>query len=154
MELAQLREQYPLAADNPRLAREMWRSCRKYQGDEPILLAYQGAARSLMAHHSWNPLEKLDYLKEAMRFFRKAIKLAPNNPEIRFLRFSIQTELPAFLSMDGDIPTDKAIILQELPRFGDYDLDPSLAQRIFKELEKSKRFTETELASLQLQIEA
>lgn len=154
MELSQLRDQYPQAANSSQLATTMWRSCRKYAGDEAIIYAYQAAARALMSHHSWNPLEKLDYLKESMRLFRKAVKMTPENPEVRFLRFSIQTELPAFLSMNQDLEADKAMILARLPYFADYGLDAQNARKILAELKKSGRFREEELRQLSAQMEA
>ena len=53
-----------------------------------------------------------------MRSFDKAIKkavaLAPDNFEIRFLRFSVQDKLPSYLGFSKELVVDKKIILQQI----------------------------------------
>ena len=58
------------------------------------------------------------YGKKHVRSFdltiKKAVALAPNNLEIRFLRFSIQDQLPTYLGYSKELAVDKKMILQQI----------------------------------------
>jgi hypothetical protein len=45
---------------------------------------------------------------------KKAVALAPDNFEIRFLRFSIQDKLPTYLGYSKELAVDKKIIMQKI----------------------------------------
>jgi hypothetical protein len=47
-----------------------------------------------------------------MKTLSKAIAADPANPEIRFLRFSIQYYVPAFLGFSKNLDEDKKVIVQ------------------------------------------
>ena len=54
---------------------------------------------------------KLTYVQDATRTFAQAVGLDPHNPEIRFLRFSVESNLPAFLGLSKHIDEDKSLLL-------------------------------------------
>ena len=43
-----------------------------------------------------------------------AVEQESNNPEIRFLRFAVQSNIPRFLGLSREMRQDKAIVLQNL----------------------------------------
>lgn len=149
LSLAQIRSRYQEAVDDQEEARSLWRKLKDYRGEEGIILAYKAATRILMSNHSWMPMEKLAYLKEAMYIFRQAVRQAPDNPEVRFLRFSIEHNLPAYLNESGDMQADKAVILEQAPNFQDFALTAVDIDKMLDFFIKSGRFTSEELAPLQ-----
>ena len=82
--------------------------------ENAILTAYRGALEALRAKHAWMPFNKLAYLDNSKKFFISAIEAAPNDIEIRFLRFSIQSNLPIFLMQSPNIQEDKEMIIKNL----------------------------------------
>lgn len=82
--------------------------------ENAIITAYKGALEALRAKHAWMPFNKLAYLDNSKKFFITAIEAAPNDIEIRFLRFSIQSNLPIFLMQSPNIQEDKEIIIRNL----------------------------------------
>src|SRR5690349_21822843 len=62
-----------------------------------ILLCYRGVSEMMAAKYMINPIVKLKRFKKGKQYIEYAIHKAPDDPEIRFLRFSIQTNLPSFL---------------------------------------------------------
>lgn len=87
----------------------------------PLLLAYRGVARASMAECAFFPLTKLSYFNEGKAELEDAIKRDPDNVEIRFIRFAMQTNIPSLLMYD-DIVEDKTFILNEIAK------DPSLGK--------------------------
>ncbi len=73
-------------------------------------LAYLGGLRSIWANHASNPLSKLKTFKQGREDIEDAIKKEPQNPEIRFIRLSIQKNAPSFLGYKSNIKEDKEFI--------------------------------------------
>ena len=111
--------------------------CQKYydyivslKDKSPLVQAYQAAAESLMAKHSWNPLNKFSYLKNAQTLLNDAVKADEDNPEIRFLRLYIQRSIPSYMGMSNDITEDKAAILTHLDKLNVEELGRDIASYI------------------------
>ena len=71
-----------------------------------FVLAYLGAAETLIAKHSYNPYTKLKYLNRGLEKIDKAIIKYPNSIELRFLRFSILHYIPSFLGFSNERNSD------------------------------------------------
>ena len=77
----------------------------------PLYLAYKGGAEALMAKHVYSPYKKLEYLASSMQTLTKAIAADPDNPEIRFIRFSIQYYAPRFLGFSRNLDEDARVMI-------------------------------------------
>lgn len=90
----------------------------------PTALAqgYKGIAYLMMARQAWNPVSKWSYFNKGKHTLEKAIKADPNNTELRYLRFSVQTNLPSFLRYSGNIEEDEQFIRTHLQQLQDDDL--------------------------------
>ncbi len=117
--LADIRLAFEFACYNETKASELLSLLEKNVSTDAILLGYKGAAQSLIAKHSGNPFTKLKYTKLAMNTLQQAVRVSPVNVEIRYLRFVIQSQLPAFLRMSGNIEEDKRIILENIDSIKD-----------------------------------
>jgi len=152
MTLGELRQHYQLAIEKEDAAIAMWRALKDYDGPDAVTVAYKASARSLMAQHLWNPLEKLSQAKESMRLFRKAVRLDPDNIEVRFLRFAIQHSVPSILDIDDERQEDKAILLDRLGEYANYALTHEHVLSFLDFFKETGRFKRQEIEQLQAQI--
>ncbi|WP_316836547.1 hypothetical protein [Pedobacter nutrimenti] len=100
----------------------------------PVLICYKGVAEMMQAKYGFNPVNKFRRFKRGKNLIEEAIKKEPDNPEIRFLRFIIQTNLPAFLNYSEHINEDKKYLLSNLQT----TKDKKLKQDFLKYLSSSK----------------
>jgi hypothetical protein len=141
-----IRQEYIEAINSDNKTDELLKKLSKTSGEEPLLIAYKGATEALKAKHAFNPYTKLTYLKKSNESLQWAIKLRPENVEIRFLRFSIQHYLPGFLRADKELQEDKSVIIQHLQ---DKEVEHSLRQSIGKFMLESGRCTPQEVKQVQ-----
>lgn len=87
-----------------------------------LFLGYRAIATMLMAKHLINPLSKLSYFKKGKLMLEKAIEFDQKNVELRFLRYTIQTNVPSFLNYNEDKERDKLFLLQSLNSLNDQKL--------------------------------
>lgn len=109
--LDKMRVQFYQAVENKAVAEKFFERMKLEQGISPVHLAYYGSAQTLMGKHAWNPYQKLAYLKGGMKVLAVASNKAPDDLEIRFLRFSIEHYLPAFLGMSKHLDEDRKKIV-------------------------------------------
>lgn len=79
-----------------------------------LLLGYFGAVELGMARHVPNVFKKMSYFNDGKQKLEQAITEDPENIELRFLRLTIQTHLPAFLGYGQNKEDDKAFVLKYL----------------------------------------
>ena len=104
------------------------------QSSPPLLVCYKGAAEMMKARYEFNPIHKFKSFRKGKFLIEQAVKEDPDNTEIRFLRFAIQTNLPAFLNYNDNIQEDKKYLLDNLQT----TKDNKLKQNIVKCLSASK----------------
>ena len=76
--------------------------------------AYHGAGLVMMANHVWAPTSKLSNFNKGSDELDAAVEKDSNNPEIRFLRYSIQLKAPGFLNYKDNLKEDRKIIFEKL----------------------------------------
>ncbi len=111
VDLEYLRLNYEKALGNKELCRTMIEvlSTKK---NEPVYLAYLSGLQTLWANHTINPIAKLGTFKKGRMNLERAVKMAPNNLEIRFIRLSVQRNAPRFLGYYENLETDEKFIKQ------------------------------------------
>lgn len=77
-----------------------------------------------------NVLDKLSYFNQGTALLDEAVNLEPYNPEIRFLRLSVQEKSPRMLNYNNFIEQDASVILDSFNK---------------KKIEKSSAFWEIAL---------
>ena len=85
-------------------------------GNNGVLMAYYGMGKALQAKHGWNPASRFALAKEAAVILNKAVSTAPQNLEVRFLRFSFESRAPAILGITSHTREDKAWIMSHLDK--------------------------------------
>lgn len=81
----------------------------------PVMQCYKGALTMVKAKYSFSPFKKYTAFKKGKSMVEKAFVSDSNNVEIRFVRFTLQTNLPAFLGYSDNINTDKQFIVANYP---------------------------------------
>ena len=105
-----LRRHYELAAADKTAGEKFYQLLANYQERNALVLGYKGAAEAIRARDA-SMFNKLTYVQDAARTFEQAVSLDPQNPEIRFLRFSVESNLPAFLGLSKHVDEDKELLL-------------------------------------------
>ncbi|HAW21218.1 MAG TPA: hypothetical protein DCX14_13645 [Flavobacteriales bacterium] len=89
-------------------------SMENLNSDSPLAIAYLGASKAMLAETVSNPYSKYNYFVDGKELIEKAIKLDPNDAEIRYVRFMIQSHTPAFLGYSNETKEDFERIVLEL----------------------------------------
>jgi hypothetical protein len=79
-----------------------------------VNFAYLGAAETLMGKHAINPLKKLSWLEKGLTKLNQSVSYQSNNPIPRYLRISVESQIPAFLNKSIHLNEDKKILLEQL----------------------------------------
>lgn len=117
--------------------------------DRPALLnAYMGTLEALKAKHAWNPYYKVKYLNDSERTFKGAVTHDPHNIEIRFMRFSIEHNVPKFLGYNKNLIADREEMIKQIDRKYYSSADKALVKTIINFLIDSKRCTPAESENL------
>jgi len=115
----------------------------------PLLLAYRGVGKALMAEYSFFPWNKLEHVNKGIELLDKAVEMDSSNLEIRFLRFTVLSNIPFFLGYSSEADSD-AIFLYELLKSGTYNEDKELIKNVVRFLLESERLDKNKQEDLSL----
>jgi hypothetical protein len=143
LSLTEVRDTYEKAVYNAQVANDLLEKLNSTNNN--TLLGYKGTITMMMAKHVFSPYKKLNYFKTGKDILEQALQKEPLNIELRYLRFSIQSNSPKFLDYHSNLFNDKAFLLKEVKTINDADLK----QRIIKFLLNSSEVNKTEKLTLQ-----
>ncbi len=113
--LIELREQFYRASINGESADSFYSKMETVTANSSaLMLGYKGMAAFTLCNYSYNPYSKLKYFNEGKNFLDNAIAASPDNVELRFLRYSVQKNVPSFLGYSSNIGEDKKIISENI----------------------------------------
>lgn len=114
-DITQLREMFFKASQNEQEANRMSMHLDTLQIQEKyVLMGYQAASKFLLSKYAINPYHKWTLFKQGRNLMEKAVVSLPQDIEIRYLRFTIQTHLPRMLGYDEGIEPDKKMLFHYL----------------------------------------
>ena len=116
--------------------------------DEPLKFAYKGATHALFAHYQVNPYSKLESVKKGSAMLDDAVIVASGNIEIRYLRYSIEKNLPSFLPYRKHIAQDETRILNALLEKKDA-LEPHVRSEVIQYMLKNAQLSPEKKTSLE-----
>lgn len=82
-----------------------------------LIMVYYGATCAIMAKNKWNPFSAIKLLKKADKDMNNAVKISPENLEIRFIRFAVQKNIPSYLGLSANIEEDKKYLIKHIDSF-------------------------------------
>lgn len=119
-----------------------------------LITGYMATLQALKAVHAWNPFTKLKYLNAAEKTYAEAVAADPHNIEIRFMRFSVEHNVPGFLGYHKNLENDRVTIIEQLKKKNYAADDKELIKTTVKFLIDSKRCTAAENEYLNKQLAA
>ncbi|MGI4749303.1 MAG: hypothetical protein ACRYFB_01615 [Janthinobacterium lividum] len=149
--IPELRKQMLRAISSSKVTDSLYNNLHNDSPKQPLVVAYLGALEALKAKDSWNPYNKIRFLNLSGKTVAKAVNSSPNDMEIRFVRFSIQTNLPHFLGLNKDLDSDRIQILHQLKQKNYGSADKLFVQNIIKFMIDSKQCSPQEIAFLHQQ---
>ncbi len=122
-DIKQIRADYVTAINDSEKADQLCNHLQNIKNPDPLILAYLGSAQAIKAKHAWNPVNKLSYIKKGFGTINAAVSKAPENLEVRFLRFSLEFYVPGFLGYSKNLTADKNKIIDLLSKQTPIKLD-------------------------------
>lgn len=110
------------------------------KSDDKVLVSYKGALTAITAKYENEIKRKKELFKQGVMMIEYAIEEDPDNIEIRFVRLSVQQNIPKFLKYKKNIEEDKTFILERVNDLDNKDLKTYIQEYILY----SKKFTDQE----------
>lgn len=126
-EISEIRKMYPEASASETNAKQLSAKLASIDKDDnKTLLAYKGASITIMCKFGKKITDKISFFKEGSKIIEQAVAAEPKNCEIRFVRLSIQANIPRFINYRKNIDEDKAFMLEH------YDEQPAALKSYLK----------------------
>lgn len=154
LDIGKIRKDMLRAINSPKVTDSLYNNLQNINKKPPLVTAYFGALEALKAKNSWNPYNKIKYLNLSGKTVQQAVNASPDDMEIRFVRFSIQSNLPHFLGLAKDLDADKNQILHQLKQKNYGTADTLFVQNIIKFMIDSKQCSPQEIAFLHQQFKS
>lgn len=140
-DLASIRKIYKGAISTESKANDLVSKTEKTKYVDGVMRAYYGTGVALQAKYNINPITKMSKAKTAAYELNVAVNMKSNDLEVRFLRFSFESNLPSIVSVTKHLADDKKVILSKLDKtHGIWDIIKPflLASSQLTEAEKKK----------------
>ncbi len=136
------RELLTRAATSEEAAQLMFKRSAALDSDNEVLKGYAAMSYLMMSKYAGSPMQKLSYFREGKNRLEAAITRSPGNIELLYLRFSVQSNLPAFLGYYRNKTEDKLKLMAWL-KTGDIK-DTDLRARVLDFLKQSDELNDAE----------
>ena len=123
-----LRTQLYDASKKSSVANEFYSMMKNADTASPLHLGYKAMAEFMKCYHSFNPVTKLSYFAKGKTDLDHAISVEPENIELRYLRFTVQTNIPFFLNYSSSMNDDKNILIKNFSSVKDEELKQMIAE--------------------------
>lgn len=144
-DIIKVRTQYYLAIGSEKEAKNLESLLGSIHPKSTTLNGYEGASKMLMAKHAFLPNQKFSYFNKGKQILDEAISKEPQNIELIFLRYGIQTTCPSFLKYNQNLDKDRKMLITEVKGIKDRDLK----NRILTFLITKSNLTDAERSAIQ-----
>ncbi|WP_209402633.1 hypothetical protein [Pseudozobellia sp. WGM2] len=112
VDIEDIRQTYRSIQDNEDSINDLYESLTSVaKNDEATLVAYKGAATTMMAKFASGFKDKRTFFNDGRELLEYAVEAQASNVEIRCIRLSVQENAPRILGYHKDIDTDKQFII-------------------------------------------
>ncbi|PST84389.1 hypothetical protein C7T94_06675 [Pedobacter yulinensis] len=132
------------AIESSQVTDSLYKALAAGSNKDPLTRGYLASLEALKAKHAWNPYNKVKFANRSAKTMAEAIRSDPGNLELRFMRFSIQHYMPAFLGLSKDLDTDRREILKHYRERSFSKVDKELVRNIARFMIESGRCTGAE----------
>jgi len=109
-----LRSQYYKLDTDSAACAKLYAKLQKAGSDNNLINGYKGAVTAAMANHAKSREEKIKLFTAGKKLIEQSVKTDSANVELRFLRFTIQTNCPKALGYYKQLTPDKKYIIAHL----------------------------------------
>ena len=102
----ELRSDYTKFVSDKKLCKDWMNKLNAVDHKDAAEIAYSGALNAIWANHASSPFEKLSTFKKGKEQIERAVKMKPDDIEVRFVRYSIQKKAPSMLNYRANITED------------------------------------------------
>lgn len=127
-DISRVRDLFLAAARSEDKVNELLKMTEKAGKDDLVLMGYHGVARTLLAKYSINPVTKLNHFNKGKKILESALVASPNNIELRYLRLTLQENVPSLLGYSDMIEKDRAFLKEKLPGITDKQLSKMIGE--------------------------
>lgn len=111
--------------------------------DNALLRGYKGAVTVAMSKHTKVVKEKIGYFNEGKKLIENAITEDGKNVELKFIRFTIQSNCPPALKYNKNITEDKKYVIDNLANVKNASVRSNIKEYLLQskdvsEIEKQK----------------
>lgn len=115
IEMTDIRSLFSKASENEDACEELMKITDGYTMDyKPVVYAYHAAAEMTMANHVLWPGSKYGYFSDGKAKLEKVAAKYPDEIEIRYVRFAVQSGSPSFLGYKSDMESDENFIRKNI----------------------------------------
>lgn len=130
-------------------ATELYTQLQDLEVSNPIIIAYKGATEMTLANCVSNPWKKYQYFKNGKKELEAAIEKEPENFEIRYLRFAVQSNLPGILNYNN-LDEDKEFLIESLILQTQNNIPVDYINFVLEQLIQSEELSQDEKSKLNL----
>ncbi|MDB5284100.1 MAG: hypothetical protein JWO06_3175 [Bacteroidota bacterium] len=138
LERQQLREGFLESTQRKSALDSFIKKLQVIQVKSPAQECYYGICLALLTEQTNGIVAKIKLVNQSKDILNHSIARDPRDPELRFIRLTLEHYLPAFLGMSKEIPCDLAIIFANPDFFSD---NPSLKKKALEFLLATHRCT-------------
>ena len=147
-EILSLRKLFEESAVSSSSANNFYQQTRKFNDQSfSTLIGFKAMSELMMCNHVFSPISKLSYFNAGKKLLESAIQKDPKNVELRYFRFSTQSNVPGILNYSSNINEDKLILMNYIKN-NSSSSDKDLYQRIKSYMLKSSYCSATEKQQL------
>ena len=148
LNLNEIRSKYEVASLSEDNLNDFLALLNKSSVSPALKTAYLGAAKAISARFYFNPVNKLSAFNEGKNKIENSVKSEPKNIEIRYIRFSIQSNVPSLLGYSLNLEEDKKLLINFILQKENETIDADLYRRIKAYLKVSPHVSQTDKAKL------
>jgi SpoVK/Ycf46/Vps4 family AAA+-type ATPase len=126
-DISRVRTLFLAAAQSEDKVNELLKITENAPKDDVVLRGYHGVAKTLLAKYTINPMNKISYFNKGKKILEAAIAVAPDNVELRYLRLTLQENVPGILGYSDMIGKDRAFLKEKLPGITDKQLSKMIS---------------------------
>ena len=136
------RKMMDAAVENSDVAERIYGEFKAFdENGQSVLVGYRGISELLMCKHVFNPVKKIAYFRRGKALLENAIKSSPGDPELIFLRYTTQVNVPSILNYSANLDNDKNLLMAYLQKGISGNTDQDLYCRIKNYMEQSRTLT-------------
>lgn len=145
----EIRTKFKLAVENAEVTETLSTQLRRIPNPDALTLAYIASLDALKAKHNWNPAVKIEFMDSFEKKINKAVNTMPSNIEIRFLRYSIQSNTPAFLGFSKNLQEDRNVMVSAFTNKSLMNSNKKLLSDIYQFLVDEKSLSGSEKSKIE-----